>query len=146
MRAPQSPLFRLLIAWTRGYFSRAVSAEIWLEYEEIVTARAGQTRWLELMELISFTRRERPSSLLEKSPAFRFRLIAACPDDDKFADRGGGARDKRGIGIRASHAITADADYVITSDKHFAPLIGSGYKPQPITPEEFIARHLTPAP
>ena len=82
MRAPQSPLFRLLIAWTRGYFSWAVSAEIWLEYEEIVTARAGQTRWLELLELISFTRRERPSSLREKSPTYRFRLITACPDDD----------------------------------------------------------------
>ena len=34
------------------------------------------------------------------------------------------------------------ASYIITSDKHFAALIGSGFKPQPITPEEFIARHL----
>lgn len=130
MRAPQSPLFRLLIAWTRGYFSWAVTTEISLEYEEIVTAKAGSARWLELLELMSFTRQERPASLLEISPTYRFHLITACPDDDKFADC----------------AISAEADFIITEDAHFHALVGSGYKPQPITPEEFIARHLTAAP
>ena len=43
MRAPRSPLFRLLIAWTHGYFSWAVSAEIWLEYEEIVCPDDGHS-------------------------------------------------------------------------------------------------------
>ena len=127
MRAPQNRLFPLLIAWTRGYFSWAVSTEIWLEYEEIVAAKAGHTRWLELMELISFSRRERPASLREVSPTFRFHQITACPDDDKFADC----------------AITAEADFIITDDAHFNALIGSGYKPQPITPEEFITRFLS---
>jgi predicted nucleic acid-binding protein len=42
-------------------------------------------------------------------------------------------------------AIAASADYLITSDKHFNVLIGSGYKPQPVTPEEFITRFLTTA-
>ena len=46
--------------------------------------------------------------------------------DDKFADC----------------AIAAHADFIITSDQHFNVLIGSGYKPRPITPEEFIAQHL----
>ena len=64
------------------------------------------------------------------SPSFFFRTISADRDDDKFADC----------------AIAANADYIITSDKHFAPLIGSGYKPQSITPEEFISRHLTAEP
>ncbi len=64
------------------------------------------------------------------SPSFVFRTISADRDDDKFADC----------------AIVANADYIITSDKHFAPLIGSGYRPQPLTPEEFIAQQLTPAP
>lgn len=64
------------------------------------------------------------------SPSFFFRTISADRGDDKFADC----------------AIAADADYIITNDKHFAPLIGSGYKPQPITPEEFIVRFLVPKP
>ena len=40
------------------------------------------------------------------------------------------------------------ADYVITEDRDFRPLAGAGFKPQPITPEEFIARHMAsnPAP
>jgi uncharacterized protein len=130
MRAPQNPMFRLLVAWTRGCFSWAITTDVWLEYEEIVTAKAGQTRWLELMELVSFTRRQRPDSLREISPTYRFRLITACPDDDKFADC----------------AIAAEADFIITDDGHFNALIGSGYKPRPITPEEFMAQHLTAPP
>ena len=55
-----------------------------------------------------------------------FHTITGDPDDDAFADC----------------AIAAEADYLITSDHHFAPLKGSGYKPQPITPEEFIRRFL----
>jgi len=43
--------------------------------------------------------------------------------------------------IELTSAIAAHADYVITSDKHFAPLANAGYKPQPITPEEFIIRY-----
>ncbi len=30
-----------------------------------------------------------------------------------------------------------------TSDRHFGALIGSGYKAQPIPPEEFIRAYLT---
>jgi uncharacterized protein len=39
-------------------------------------------------------------------------------------------------------AITADADYVLTEDGHFSALADSGYKPRPIPPEQFIARHI----
>ena len=35
---------------------------------------------------------------------------------------------------------------IVTSDAHFLPLIGSGYKPQPITPEQFIVRFLVAKP
>ena len=55
-------------------------------------------------------------------PAFRFHLITADPDDDKFADC----------------AIAAGAEYVVTEDAHFAVMKDSGHKPQPITPEVFI--------
>lgn len=71
----------------------------------------------------------RLGTVMEISPSFFFRTISADRDDDKFADC----------------AIAAHADYIITSDRHFTPLIGSGFKPQPIAPEEFIARYLTPA-
>ena len=60
------------------------------------------------------------------SPTFRFNLMTADPDDDKFADC----------------AIAAEAEWIITGDRHFDVLIGSGYKPQPMMPEEFIRRHL----
>lgn len=40
-------------------------------------------------------------------------------------------------------AIVAEADLIITEDRHFETLRGSGYKPQPITPSEFIQRHLS---
>jgi predicted nucleic acid-binding protein len=60
------------------------------------------------------------------SPSFRFNLITADPDDNKFADC----------------AIAAEADFIITADQHFEVMRGSGYKPQPVTPEEFIRLHL----
>jgi predicted nucleic acid-binding protein len=59
-----------------------------------------------------------------------FRTISADRDDDKFADC----------------AITVNADFIITRDVHFRPLIGSGYRPQPIRPEIFMERFLMPTP
>jgi len=34
--------------------------------------------------------------------------------------------------------------FVITNDSDFAPLANAGYKPQPIKPEDFIAKYLSP--
>ena len=59
-------------------------------------------------------------------PTFRFQLIAGDADDNKFADC----------------AIAAGADFIITGDHHFEAMRGSGHQPQPVTPEEFIRRHL----
>lgn len=53
-------------------------------------------------------------------------IITADPDDNKFSDC----------------AITAAADYVITEDAHFEAHRDAGYKPQTITPDEFIRKHL----
>ncbi len=120
-----APLLRLRQALFAGQFVWALSSEIMLEYEEIVTREmgaAGAARILRFIELVSQTR----GAIRYVSPTFRFRAIPFDPDDDKFADC----------------AIVAGADFVITEDKHFQPLVESGYKPQPITPEEFIQRHL----
>ena len=119
------PARAIRLAWMQGRFIWALSTEILLEYEEIALPRIGQRRWQEfrdLLELASVLH----GNVRKTSPTYRFHIITACPDDDKFADC----------------AITAEADYIITSDKHFNALIGSGYKPQPITQEEFIARFL----
>ena len=72
--------------------------------------------------------RELHGNIHHVEPSFFFHLIAADPDDHKFADC----------------AIAAEADFVVTEDAHFAPLRGAGFKPQAITPAEFIARFLTP--
>jgi predicted nucleic acid-binding protein len=66
------------------------------------------------------------NNVLYVEPHFRFRLIAADPDDDKFADC----------------AITVEADFILTSDRHFDALHSSGYKARPIEPNQFIANHL----
>jgi len=76
-------------------------------------------RLLDLIELTTGT-------LIRINPQYQFRVIGNDPDDNVFADC----------------AITANADFVITEDRHFAPLANAGYKPQPITPQEFITKYL----
>ena len=113
-------------AWAAGRFAWAISTEILLEYEEILVPRLGPARWREFVELLD-TIGELRGNLRHIEPSFRFRLIAADPDDDKFADC----------------AIAAEADWVITEDGHFDSLRGAGYQPQPIAPADFIARFLS---
>ncbi len=120
--SPTVPLFRAL---RTGRLRLAVTASIILEYEEIAAARGGvalAARTMHLLSLISAAY----ETIIVVNPAFQFRVITADPDDNKFTDC----------------AITADADYVITEDAHFTPLANAGYKPQPITPMEFIRLHL----
>lgn len=120
--APHLSLRQALLA---GRFTLAVSTEILLEYEEVLAREASEAtakKMLRFLDLVAQTRKV----IRRVSPTYRFHLITADPDDDKFADC----------------AITCEADFVITHDRHFRVLIGSGYKSRPITPEEFIRRHL----
>lgn len=108
-----------------GQLSWAVSTEVLLEYEEIVVAKAGRLAWQRihsLMRLLSL----QFGTVHEIEPTYRFQVIVADPDDNKFVDC----------------AIAANADWVITEDAHFVPLVGAGYRPQPISPAEFIQRLL----
>lgn len=114
--------------WFHGRFRWAVSTEILLEYEEIMQRQAGMQKADAMMQIITLAAM-RHDNIIFSSPSFRFHLITSDSDDDKFADC----------------AIAAEADHIITSDHHFDALLGSGYKPQPITPEEFIRRHLSGA-
>ena len=53
-------------------------------------------------------------------------MITADPDDNKF------------VGC----AIAVEADFILTVDRHFNVLDGNGYKPRPISPDEFVAKYL----
>lgn len=99
-----------------------------LEYEEVLTRLSGPARWRKLarlMDLVELT----GGNLLRVMPSFRFNIIIADLDDNIFTDC----------------AVTAGADYVITDDQHFAALRNAGYKPQPITPGEFISKFVAGA-
>ena len=105
-----------------------ISNDILTEYEEMLTQRSGSQRWLQFCRALDLAD-ARGDLLLKVNPSFQFHVVAGDPDDNKFTDC----------------AITADADYVITSDHHLDALENAGYKPQPITPEKFIRRHLSGA-
>ena len=120
------PFHPILDAWVAGQISWAVSTEVLLEYEEVLTRMSGPARWRKLsrlMDLVELT----GGNLVRVTPSFRFQIITADPDDNIFTDC----------------AVTAGADYLITEDQHFAALKNSGYKPQPITPREFISKFIT---
>lgn len=116
---------RLFQAIGAGEVSLAISTEILLEYEEIATRQGGPTfagKMLRMLSLVEQVHR----TIVWANPSFRFHVITSDLDDNKFADC----------------AITTQADYVITEDGHLNQLIGSGHRPQPIAPGDFIARYL----
>jgi len=119
---PNRPIFD---AWAAGRLRWAISTEILLEYEETadrMTHSGYVALVFQTMDAVESVRQ----NIVRVSPSFRFHLIVADPDDNKFADC----------------AIAAEADFIITKDQHFDAVRGSGYKPQPVAPEEFIRLHL----
>jgi predicted nucleic acid-binding protein len=68
-------------------------------------------------------------NLVRVTPSFQFRVVTADPDDNIFTDC----------------AITASADYLLTEDAHFAPLTDAGYKPRPLSPQQFVAQFVASA-
>ena len=123
-QSPVAPLFRAI---ANGEIQLALTAAIVLEYEEIAAERGGAAFSARLMHWLSLVSTAWNSISLVH-PSYQFRLIISDPDDNKFADC----------------AITANADFLITNDSDYEPMVGSGYKPQPIKPEDFIARYLKP--
>ena len=101
-----------------GELELAVSTEILLEYEEVVTRVSGRERWLQIALLL-----ERldalHGSIYRTDSTFRFRVITGDPDDNKFVDC----------------AIAARAEFVVTDDQHFSALASSGYAPRVVTLE-----------
>lgn len=102
-----------------------MSNEILFEYREVLTRMLGPEVWLRLLRALEIME-HLYANLVRVEPQFRFNVITADANDNKFADC----------------AIAANADFIITEDQHFAALANAGYRPQPITPHEFVARFL----
>ncbi len=111
-----------------GQLTLAATTEILLEYEEVTTKLSGPERWRDVSTLLDLLG-QLHGNILQVEARYRFNVIAADPDDNKFCDC----------------AIAAAADFVLTDDAHFIALKSAGYKPQPIAPKEFIERYLASA-
>ena len=122
-RASSHPYGVILDGFVFGLLNWAVSNRVLSEYEEIISNKAGAVAWGTMFRLIELI--DMSGNLISISPHYQFHVIGNDPDDNAFTDC----------------AIAAHADYVITEDRHFAPLANSGYKPQPITPTNFIKRY-----
>ncbi|MCE7861967.1 MAG: putative toxin-antitoxin system toxin component, PIN family [Bacteroidetes bacterium CHB5] len=95
---PQSNHYWLYEAFKNERFERAVSNEILTEYEEKIANRySGRTASL-VLSLLSVA----PNVIFAEA-FFKWQLIEADPDDNKFADL----------------AIAVNADYLVTNDKDF---------------------------
>lgn len=89
-------------AFRYGRYTLCVTTEILLEYEEILMRMTGdQTFTKDVMMAI-----QNACNVQFVSPAYRFNLISADPDDNKFVDC----------------AITAGATYIVSNDRHFEEL------------------------
>jgi putative PIN family toxin of toxin-antitoxin system len=124
--ARQSPIARLFRALANGEIRLAVTAATILEYEEIAGERGGPAFAARIMHWLSLVSAAYESVTVVQ-PSYQFRVISSDPDDNKFVDC----------------AIVANADFVITNDSDYAVMANAGYKPQPIKPEDFIARYLS---
>lgn len=89
-------------AFRTGRYTLCVSTEILLEYEEIIIHMTGNREYAALVvETIA-----NASNVEYVNPAYRFNLITADPDDNKFVDC----------------AVTAGATYIVSNDRHFHEL------------------------
>lgn len=121
----KQPYHQILRALLDGRLTLAVSNEILLEHQEVTVKLSGAERWRNVEALLELLD-QLHGNIRQIEPQFRFPIITADPDDNKFCDC----------------AIVAEVDFVVTDDAHFAVLESAGYKPKPITPEDFIRIHL----
>lgn len=81
-----------------GKYTLCVSNEILAEYEEIITSHISPLAANIVIEAIL-----RANNVMRVDAHYRFELIVADPDDNKFVDC----------------AIVSNANYIVTEDKHF---------------------------
>ena len=93
--SPYHAIFQSLI---RGNIQLVVTADIMLEYEEVVQRKYSLATAQTFITLLS----ELPNVRFV-NPSYKWQLITADPDDNKYCDC----------------AITGQALYLVTEDRHF---------------------------
>ena len=94
----RSPYHKILTALFAGKYALCVSTDILLEYEEVIAAHASPIVAENVIKAIL-----QLPHMVQVTPAYRYHLIAADADDNKFVDC----------------AFAAGADYLVTEDNHF---------------------------
>jgi uncharacterized protein len=89
-------------------YTLCITNEILLEYEEIFGREMGQKAAHSLMQIL-----ESSPNVARINTLFRWNLIAADPDDNKFVDC----------------AIAASATYIVSEDSHFQVLKRMSFLP-----------------
>lgn len=97
----KSPFHRLYELFAAEAFHWVLSNEILSEYDEILTRHYSAGTSAHVLEILLSA----PNTSFQEA-YFKWQLIEADPDDNKFADV----------------AIAANADYLVTNDQHFAIL------------------------
>jgi len=93
-----SPYFWLWQEFCKGKFSLCCSNDILEEYEELLASFYS----IEISESVINTITN-ATNFIPVNPHFKWNLITADPEDNKFVDC----------------ALNAGADYIVTNDKHF---------------------------
>lgn len=99
--SPRSPYYRLYQLFETEAFEWVVSNEILTEYEEQLTRHYSPATAHLVLTILTVA----PNTLFQEA-YYRWQLIAADGDDNKFADV----------------AIAAGADCIVTNDRHFQVL------------------------
>lgn len=114
----KSPYHDIWIDFLQNRFVLCVSNEMLNEYSEIIAQKA--TALIADRLVMELLYRKNVKMIV---PSFRFDLIKADPDDNKFVDC----------------AITANADYLVSNDRHFRVLKSTPYpKVNLVTVEEYM--------
>lgn len=96
-----SPAYFLWELFLNGKYNLCITNDILEEYEEILCQKANRHIASLVIEVI----RKAPNTI-EYDASFRWELISADPDDNKFVDC----------------AVVANADFIVSEDKHFKEL------------------------
>ncbi|MEN9446982.1 MAG: hypothetical protein RJA25_272 [Bacteroidota bacterium] len=104
--SPRSNLHWLYQAFINGEFQLVISNEILLEYEEQIRYRYHESVVADFLLIVA----EAPN-ILHTEPHFKWQLITADMDDNKFVDT----------------YIASAADYLVTHDRHFDVLKQSNF-------------------
>jgi len=96
--ANSSKFHSVWTAFLNEEYRLCVSNEIMTEYEEIIARKTSLTFAEMIIQIILNS-----ENVDFVNPSYRFRLIVADPDDNKFVDC----------------AVIANADYIVSQDTHF---------------------------